>query len=167
MDCQDGSHKAMELLISRWQKRLWRYALRLTGDPQAAWDVTQESWLAIVRGISRLDDPARFGSWAYRIVTNKADDWIRKHSRMALLPTEFDREARQSDGQQATVTAADLSSVLHRLSSSARTVLTLHYLEGFALTDIAGILHVPRGTVKSRLHAARSELKALWGETTE
>jgi len=86
---------------------------------------------------------------------------------MALLPPEFDKEARQSDGQQATVTAADLSSVLHRLSNAARTVLTLHYLEGFALAEIAGILHIPRGTVKSRLHAARSELKALWGETTE
>jgi len=167
MDCQDGSRKAMELLISRWQKRLWRYALRLTGDPEAAWDVTQESWLAIVRGISRLDDPARFGSWAYRIVTNKGNDWLRKHSRMAPLPPEFDGQARQSRDHQAAVTAADLSSVLHRLSNSARTVLTLHYLEGFALADIAGILHVPRGTVKSRLYAARSELKALWGETTE
>ena len=167
MDCQDGSRKAMELLIGRWQRRLWRYALRLTGDPEAAWDVTQESWLAIVRGVSRLDDPARFGSWAYRIVTNKGNDWLRKHSRMALLPPEFDGQARQSHDHQAAVTAADLRSVLYRLSNSARTVLTLHYLEGFALADIAGILHVPRGTVKSRLYAARSELKALWGETTE
>jgi len=167
MDCQDGSRKAMELLISRWQKRFWRYALRLTGHPEAAWDVTQESWLAIVRGISRLNDPARFGPWAYRIVTNKADDWIRRNSRMTPLPPDFDGQARQSDGQQPTVTAADLSSVLHRLSKSARTVLTLHYLEGFALAEIAGILHIPRGTVKSRLYAARNELRALWPQTSE
>lgn len=163
MDCQDGSRKAMELLISRWQKRFWRYALRLTGNPEAAWDVTQESWLAIVRGISRLNDPARFGPWAYRIVTNKADDWIRKNVRRGHLPVDFDREAPPSDDRQA----GDLDTVLHRLSHRARSVLTLYYVEGFALSEIAGILHVPRGTVKSRLHAARSELKALWGETTE
>jgi len=43
MDCQSGSVKAMEMLVSRWQKRLWRYALNLTGDTEAAWDITQES----------------------------------------------------------------------------------------------------------------------------
>ncbi|HNS22869.1 MAG TPA: sigma-70 family RNA polymerase sigma factor [Sedimentisphaerales bacterium] len=167
MDCQDGSRKAMEQLVWRWQKRLWRYALRLTGDSHAAWDVTQESWLAVVRGISRLNDPARFGPWVYRIVTNKADDWIRKRSRMASLPADFDREARQADGPQAAVAACDLNGAVHRLSHAARTVLTLYYLEGFALSDIAAVLRVPQGTVKSRLHAARNELKVLWGDTPE
>ncbi len=167
MDCQDGSRKAMELLISRWQKRLWRYALRLTGNSEAAWDVTQESWLAIVRGISRLNDPARFGPWAYRIVTNKANDWIGRYARTTRLPADFDFQARQSDEPQAAVTATDLSSILHRLSSAARTVLTLHYLEGYGLADIARILHVPQGTVKSRLYAARNELRALWPQTSK
>ena len=166
MECQDGSRQAMERLVSRWQKRLWRYALRLTGHSEAAWDVTQESWLAIVRGISRLNDPARFRPWAYRIVTNKANDWIGKYGRTTRLPPDFDCEARRPDDQHG-VTAADLNHVLHKLSHSARTVLTLHYLEGFALADIAGILHVPRGTIKSRLYAARNELRALWPQTSE
>jgi RNA polymerase sigma-70 factor (ECF subfamily) len=162
IDCQDGSRRAMELLVSRWQERLWRYALRLTGDPQAAWDVTQESWLAIVRGISRLRDPTRFASWAYRIVTNKANDWLGRNARTKRLPADFDRRAGQPDESQEAIAAADLQSVLPRLSDSSRTVLTLHYLEGFGLADIAGILHVPQGTVKSRLHAARNELKSQW-----
>ena len=162
MDCQEGSRKAMELLVSRWQKRLWRYALRLTGSSEAAWDVTQESWLAIVRSISRLNDPARFASWAYRIVTNKANDWIEKSARVSRLPPDFDLEARRPDERQTAIVAADLNSVLRRLSTAARTVLTLHYIEGFALADVAAILHVPQGTVKSRLHAARNELRALW-----
>ncbi len=162
MDCQDGSRQAMELLVSRWQERLWRYALRLTGRPEAAWDVTQESWLAIVRGISRLNDPARFAPWAYRIVTNKANDWLRRNARTIHLPPDFDVEARRPDEQQTAIVADDLQSVLPRLSNASRTVLTLHYLEGFGLADIAGILHVPQGTVKSRLHAARNELKTLW-----
>jgi len=167
MDCQDGSRKAMELLISRWQKRLWRYALRLTGNAEAAWDVTQESWLAVVRGISRLSDPARFRPWAYRIVTNKANDWIRRNAGTTSLPPDFNLQARQSDDPQAAVEAADLDDVLHRLSHAARAVLTLHYLEGCGLADIARILRVPTGTVKSRLYAARNELRALWPQTSK
>lgn len=162
MDCQDGSRQAMELLVSRWQERLWRYALRLTGRPEAAWDVTQESWLAIVRGISRLNDPARFAPWAYRIVTNKANDWIRRSIETRRVPPDFEAQAGRSGEQEAAIVADDLQSVLPRLSNASRTVLTLHYLEGFGLADIAGILHVPQGTVKSRLHAARNELKTLW-----
>jgi RNA polymerase sigma-70 factor (ECF subfamily) len=165
MECQDGSRKAMEQLVSRWQKRLWRYALRLTGHPEAAWDVTQESWLAIVRGLSRLRDPARFASWAYRIVTNKTNDWIGRNAKTRRLPAYFEVEARQSDESQAAVTPADLQGVLSKLSDSSRTVLTLHYLEGFGLAVVARILHVPQGTVKSRLHAARNELRALMKET--
>jgi RNA polymerase sigma-70 factor (ECF subfamily) len=162
MECQDGSRRAMEMLVSRWQKRLWRYALRLTGDPEAAWDVTQDSWLAIVRGIGRLNDAARFASWAYRVVTNKAKDWIGRNARARRLPPDFVREMEPSEEPAAAIEAADLQSVLPRLSDASRTVLTLHYLEGFGLADIAGILNVPQGTVKSRLHAARNELKSLW-----
>lgn len=162
MDCQDGKRQAMDRLVLRWQKRLWSYACRLTGSPDAAWDVTQESWLGIVRGIRRLNDPARFGPWAYRIVTNKANDWLRRNARTKRLPTDFDAQARPIGEPQAPVAAADLHSVLPRLSNPSRTVLTLHYLEGFGLADIANILHIPRGTVKSRLHTARNELRSLW-----
>ncbi len=162
MDAQSGRVKAMEMLVSRYQRRLWRYACRLTGSPEAAWDVTQESWLGIVRGISRLSDPARFRPWAYRIVTNKANDWLRKSVRTRQLSADMDAAPRQGDEHQAAGTAADLHSVLHRLSGRSRAVLTLHYLEGFGLADIARILRVPRGTVKSRLHTARNELKSLW-----
>jgi len=60
MDAQDGNTKAMEALVSRWQKKLWRHAFRLTADPQAAWDVTQQSWLGIIKGLRKLNDPANF-----------------------------------------------------------------------------------------------------------
>jgi RNA polymerase sigma-70 factor, ECF subfamily len=167
MECQDGSRQAMEMLVSRWQRRLWSCALRLTGSIEAAWDVTQESWLAVVRGISRLHDPARFAPWVYRIVTNKANDWIRRNARTTRLPPDFEVQARLADEPETALETADLQSVLHRLSNASRTVLTLHYLEGFGLADIAGILGVPQGTVKSRLHTARNELKALLKETAK
>jgi len=78
MDAQDGDANAMEKLVSRWQKRLWQHAFRLTADQQAAWDVTQQSWLAIIKGLRKLSDPANFKAWAYGITTNKSIDWIKK-----------------------------------------------------------------------------------------
>ena len=51
MDCQSGKVKALEMLVSRWQKRLWRYAYGLTEDSEAAWDITQDSWLGIIKGL--------------------------------------------------------------------------------------------------------------------
>lgn len=162
MECQDGSVQAMDMLVRRWQQRLWRYAYRLTGNPEAAWEVTQESWLGVIRGLSRLNDPARFRPWVYRIVTNKANDWLKRNTRMKRLAADFQAQGRPIDEPQTTVAATDLHSVLHRLSNPSRTVLTLYYLEGFPLAEVAIILRTARGTVKSRLHTARIEFRQLW-----
>lgn len=162
LDCQSGHAEALDLLVERWQRRLWRYACRLTGNAEAAWEVTQESWLGIVRGIRRLHDPARFRPWAYRIVTNKANDWVRRRKgRVHVEPSEtIDPPAR--DELPAHEVAADLEVILRRLPERSRTVLTLYYLEEFDLAEISGILRVPTGTVKSRLHHARAEFKQHW-----
>jgi len=163
MDAQSGRVMALEMLVSRWQKRLWRYARRVTGDSEAAWDVTQEAWLAIVRSIRRLRDPARFRSWAFRIVTNKANDWIRKKAHATRTPADPTAAARQ----QESGTTDDLHGILRRLPKRSRAVLTLYYLEEFALADVARILRIPEGTVKSRLHTARAEFKNLWKQKDE
>jgi RNA polymerase sigma-70 factor (ECF subfamily) len=165
MDCQSGSSEALDMLVSRWQKRLWRYACRLTGSSEAAWEVTQESWLGIIRGIRRLNDPARFRAWAYRIVTNKSRDWIRKRSKPVSVDGPV--EGLRQDGSSANETSADLETIRGRLSARNRTVLTLHYLEEIGLGEIARILRVPKGTVKSRLYTARAEFKKLWQATEE
>jgi RNA polymerase sigma-70 factor (ECF subfamily) len=164
MDAQSGRVQAMEMLVARWQKRLWRYACRLTGDAEAAWDVTQEAWLGIVRGITRLGDPARFRPWAFRIVTNKTRDWIKKNS----VPRQPPATPAEKTGRQHGDTTDDLQQILTRLPERSRTVLTLYYLEEFSLSEVARILRVPKGTVKSRLHTARAEFKRLWqtGEET-
>ena len=167
MDCQSGSVKALEMLVTRWQKRLWRYACRLTGEPEAAWDVTQESWLGIVRGIYRLNDPARFRPWAYRIVTNKAHDWIRKDARAPQVQADRITERQSQSNPESSETFSDLQNIMCRLSAQSRDILTLYYLEEFGLAEVASILRIPKGTVKSRLHNARNELRKLWQEYVE
>jgi RNA polymerase sigma-70 factor (ECF subfamily) len=167
MDCQDGSVEALEQLVSRWQKHLWQYAFRLTGDAEAAWDVTQESWLGVIRGLSRLNDPARFRSWLYRIVTYKADDWIARNAkvreRRATIKPEEPEEGQWQDREQSD----EVQNLMRRLPDQSRNVLTLYYLEGLPIAEVAKVLDIPEGTVKSRLHAARNELKALWQQASK
>ena len=160
MDCQSGRSKALEILVSRWQERLWRYARRLTGDSEAAWDITQESWLGIIRGISRLNDPARFRSWAYRIVTNKASDWLKKNK--AVRKTDIGELDDHPHNPHKERRDTGLRELLDKLDIKKRVALSLYYFEQLSVPEIAAALRVPNGTVKSRLHNARNELKELW-----
>src|ERR1035441_2435752 len=79
--CQEGDTAAMETLVLRWQERLWKHARRLCANDEAAWDVLQESWLAMSRKMRSLGDPAAFPGWAYQIVSNKCRDWVRQEVR--------------------------------------------------------------------------------------
>jgi RNA polymerase sigma-70 factor (ECF subfamily) len=157
MDSQGGSVKATEMLVARWQKRLWKYACNMTGDTEAAWDITQESWLGIIKGLRKLHDPARFRSWAYRIVTNKVNDWIKKNKAAKKVGLDEIRSRQYRDRKDAGV-----DELLEKLDFKSRTVLILYYFEQLSVSEIGVALKIPRGTVKSRLHSARKELKELY-----
>lgn len=167
LSCQNGDRSALKELVGRWQKRLGRFALRLTGDADAAADVTQETWIAIVRGIGRLDDPASFRAWAYRIVANKCADWIRKNKRRRELTEQMTIE---SEGQVVESAEAELEkrddisqvrSAIRKLPDDRRMILTLKYVDEMSTREISKALNIPQGTVKSRLYHAREELKNI------
>jgi RNA polymerase sigma factor (sigma-70 family) len=162
MDCQSGSVKAMEMLVCRWQKRLWNYAFNLTGDTEAAWDITQESWLGIIKGLRKLNDPAKFKAWVYRIVTNKVNDWIRKNRMVKKVGLDEIQDNRHKDKPDAGV-----KELLGKLDMKKRVVLNLYYFEQLSVPEIGVALKIPKGTVKSRLHNARNEFKTLWQKYIE
>jgi len=157
MDCQSGSVKALEMLVSRWQKRLWQYACRLTSDQDAAWDITQESWLGIIKGLRKLHDPASFKAWAYRITTNKSIDWMRKSKAVRQISIEEIQEHQHKEKKDTGV-----KELLQKLDMRRKAVLSLYYFEHLSVSEISVALKIPKGTVKSRLASARKELKALW-----
>lgn len=162
LDCQNGREEAMRALVTRWQRRFWQHALYLTGDSEAAWDVTQETWLGIVRGIARLRQPSRFREWGFQIVTNKARDWIkRKKGGAGVDPAGLPAPTSEGEAERSD-NVADVLHLLRRVSSDHRVILTLYYFEGLRVADVAGILGIPVGTAKSRLHAAREEFRELW-----
>jgi len=162
MDAQDGKARAMEMLVSRWQKRLWQYAYRLTGNADGAWDVTQQSWLGIIKGLRKLHDPASFKAWAYRITTNKSIDWIRKNKAVKQINID-----EIQDHQQKEKKDTGLKELLQKLDVRKRAVICLYYFEQLSVPEVSLALKIPKGTVKSRLSKARKELKELYQKYLE
>ncbi len=166
----DGSAEAFEKLVRDWTPRLVRYAGGILGRADAARDVVQETWLAAIRGIRKLEDPARFPAWIYGIARRKCIDAIRVDQRRRRLSESVRREASTFD--DAHIPAVDvggegaLAVALARLSAEQREVVTLYYGEELSVDAIATALRAPVGTVKSRLFHARVALKKLLGEPT-
>ncbi len=161
LQCQEGDSEALKTLIARWQPRFARLAWRLTSEREAARDIVQDAWLAIVRGLSRLDDPARFRPWAYRIVRNKCADWTRRRvtRRSAMEQLREHATHSVSDDEPDSGDIGRLRDAMARLSDEQRMILSLHYSEEMSIVEIAAVLGVPVGTVKSRLFHARNRLK--------
>ncbi len=157
---QDGDGAAFDRLVRRWDAPLRRYAARLTGRADAAADAVQETWLAVARGIRRLDDPARFRAWAFRIAHHKCADWAASRRRERDVLAAASAPALESEPPaDKDDDIAVLRREIDRLPAESRAVLALHYLEGFSLAEIAEVLSIPTGTVKSRLHHARERLR--------
>lgn len=168
--CQDGESDAFSELVDLWHERLWRHARRLSSDPELANDAMQDAWMAIVRGIGRLDDPAFFRPWAYRIVTHKCTDQIRRVSRRREVVEEMTRQPTETVGANSDDDFDEmgtLRSAMATLPSDRRALLGLHYLEELGLNEIAAILGIPVGTVKSRLFHARRALKDALERTSD
>lgn len=161
--CREGDAAALDRLLERWQEPLWRCALRRTGDENAAWDVLQEALLAIAHGIRRLEAESVFGAWAYRIVSHKSRDWLRRHLRRRERETQFAEQMRlETEGTDwPSPNAERLRRALPKLDKANRALLDLRFQEDFSIEEIARILGVPPGTVKSRLHYAKERLRTF------
>ncbi|QDX24664.1 sigma-70 family RNA polymerase sigma factor [Sphingomonas suaedae] len=155
--CQLGERDAFDALVRRWAGPISGYAGRVTGDADGAAELTQDVWLRVVRGIGRIEDTSRFRSWLFGIAHRAFADQLRRKYRAAMpLPAEDDVDAGESEA------AFDVEAVergLARLAPVEREILTLFYLEELAIDEVATALSIPTGTVKSRLHRARKQLR--------
>lgn len=155
---QGGEIEAMDELVVRWHGRLFRHVRRMLDSNDEAEEVMQESWLAVIHGLRKLDDPRSFPPWVYRIASNKAVDFVRKKSRSRTVSLErperiIDRAADRDENRD------ELSRLLSKLSVEHRAVVSLRYGEDMSLEEIAETLRIALGTVKSRLHYALESLR--------
>ena len=157
---QGGSREALAVLVGRWSPRLTRFVARTLRSGDLAEDVMQEVWASALRGLPGIADAARFPAWIYAIATRKCADAVRGRVRVRRL--EHGLTAEVEINGHATAPAdhgIDLGAAIERLPMDQRLTVSLHYGEDLSVEEVAAVLGVPAGTVKSRLHTARNTLK--------
>lgn len=154
-----GDAQAFETLVQPELANLRRLATAIVLDRGVADDVVQESLLAAWRGIGGLRDPGLFPTWLRRIVINRARNALRRPRALRLVDEARPTGPTGTDPSGAWADAIDLEAAMRALSPDQRVCAALYYLERRPVADIAHILGVPEGTVKSRLHAARARLR--------
>lgn len=137
---------------------------RLTGNEADALDAAQDALLAIVRGLPRFDGTSRFGTWAYRVATNACLDELRRRRRRPAPGLAAVEGARSTDPPvDAVGDRVDIDTALARLPVEFRAPVVLRDLCGLDYQEIASVLAVPAGTVKSRIARGRAQLAGLLG----
>lgn len=173
-----GDRIAFGELVLRHQDRLYNTVYRLLGNADDAQDVVQDAFLNAYQSLHHFKGDSRFYTWLYRIAVNSAISLKRKHR--VLLRADLHAQngvvSEPADCSDASQPGAALERqedeqrlqiALQRLTPEHRTVLVLKEIDGRKYEEIAEILHVPIGTIRSRLHRARLELRDLLQRETE
>jgi len=165
--CQLGERDAFDDLIARWHEPLWRYLYRLSSNDDIARDLAQDTWLRVFRGIARLREPSKLRPWLFGIARNVAMDRLRSQYAAGTMADVNLEDLPAVDDVNLEAELATLESGLANLPILERETLTLFYLRELSLEEIAGLVGVPVGTVKSRLFRARQMLRrAMAGENS-
>jgi len=164
---QHGDRAALDQLLRRHYDRIHAVCRRIAGSSRDADDACQEALIKITRGLPRFDGKSAFGTWAYRIATNAALDELRKRKRrplLAVVDDEDDERTREpvdpSADRQVDAVADRLAidDALGELSEEFRVAVTLRDVLDLDYAEIASVLDVPVGTVKSRIARGRAML---------
>ncbi len=151
-----GDVEAYNLLISRWEKRVYNYLLRILNNREDALDLSQDVFLKAYQNIRKLEEPSRFGPWLFRIAHNEAFSLFRKRKpEDELTGTEKPHEPVYPIELTLAATAA-----LETLSPEQREAVVLKIYQGFKFEEMAEVLGCPVSTVKSRLYSALEILKS-------
>ena len=161
---------AFQRLVEIHGKAMYNIALFTLNDEILAQDATQDAFIRIYRGLGRFKGTAQLSTWMYRIVKNVCYDYLRKQ-RPAGLDEEFDEEALADTAGTDPGTAyqsnwrhAQLRRAVGQLPQKQRLAITLHYFQELGYEEVAAVMDMPLGTVKSYLHRAKAALAERLGE---
>ena len=152
-----GDVEAFNLLISRWEKRVFNYLLRILQNREDALDLSQDVFLKAYQNLRKLEDPERFAAWLFRIAHNEAYSLFRKKKPEGEEPIE--KAATMGSAAFPIELSIAVSSALDRLNADQREAVVLKIYQGFKFEEISEILSCPVSTVKSRLYTALELLK--------
>ena len=162
---QGGSLDALGVIYDRHRRLVYRTALAICNDPEAAADLLQDVFLRLHRFADRVDPKRPLEPWLYRVTANQAYTWVKRNQRWTHPLEEiaewlssgiknYPQYISEQDDESRRIQAA-----IAKLSLSQRVVVVMYYINDLSLHEIAEILEIPEGTVKSRLHYGRNALK--------
>lgn len=165
----DGDQAAFTELVHRHERRVFAVTMRMLGREEDALDATQDAFLTVFRKIGQFRGESAFSTWLHRIAVNACYDILRKKARQPALhlATEDDRPREEgppvADHAGAVAGELDVARALLEVPEDFRAVLVLADVHDLAYEEIAAILQIPTGTVKSRLHRGRLALARAMG----
>ena len=164
---QKGDMQAFQKLLERYENKIYAVALRFCRNSEDAWDVAQEAAIKIYRALAKYHGRSAFSTWTYAITKNTALDFLRKRSKMhgreySMEASEFHMvfsEAHGEDFVEQRERLKNLLTLIEALPEPQRKVIILRDIDGYSYEEIAQILAVSKGTVKSRLSRARETIR--------
>jgi RNA polymerase sigma-70 factor, ECF subfamily len=158
-----GDRGALDTLLRRHYDRLYAVCRRLAGNDADAADATQEALLAIVRGLARFDGRSSFSTWSYRVATNACLDELRRRGRRPLVGLDPTVEPISAPLDAQVVERLVLEDALPLIDEDFRVAVVLRDVAGLDYAEIAQVLGIPPGTVRSRISRGRRQLAELLG----
>ena len=179
---QKGSEKAYRELLGRYQRPVFSLIYRMIRDREQAEDLAQETFVRVFNNIGRYDPAYKFSSWIFKIATNLTIDWMRKKepvtvsidgSRYAVTADEIEAstitvESRDENPEElllARELGSEIEEAIGKLRPEYRQAILLRHIEDRAYEEIATIMALPLGTVKTYIHRGRKELQELLAHT--
>lgn len=151
--CQLGERDALAELVRTWHTQLWNYARRMAGDAETADELTQETWVAVLRGLPKLRTPEKFAPWLFTIARRTLANRLRAQY------AHREPVAEPVPEHEDPLDRVELLAGLADLPLLEREVLVLFHVHDLSLQECAEVIGVPAGTVKSRLFRARRMLR--------
>ena len=160
-----GRGEAFGTLVERYERAVYHLAYRTLRDPEDAKDAVQEAWVKAYRALASFRTGAKFSTWIFTIVYRVCCDRIAKRKRFTgdEMPDVADPTAGPESVYEAAEEASRLRAAIDRLPEKYRVVITLYHLAGKQYEEIAEILELPLGTVKTHLFRAKEQLRTMLG----
>jgi RNA polymerase sigma-70 factor (ECF subfamily) len=162
-EAQEGNHSAFEMIVRRYEKRVLAIAYQIIGNAHDAQDVGQEVFIRLYRFLPQFRRSKQFFTWLYRITVNVCFDHLKKEKRRQTVPLD-DYNSTKSESFAAGTDPVSgeieniIMNLLDQISVPQKTVFVLREMEAFSTKEIAYIMDIPHGTVRSHLHRARQFL---------
>ena len=156
---QDGDRSAFEPLVAKTQQSAHRLSYSIAQDHHLCQDAVQDAYISVLHNIRQLRDPRAFTTWFTRIVINRCKKLLKQKRPQSLTEVVEANDGPSTDGLEEKATRRlQLTKALLKLTDTDRTILSLREVQGYSYEEIADILDIPMGTVKSRVANARRRL---------